>query len=58
MGKIKKLLKSDNTANETSQRFLPLLKTNVNIRITFIEVTVYLAVNYGVWTRSEDAYND
>ena len=40
MGKIKKLLKSDNTANETSQRFLPLLKTNVNIRITFIEVTL------------------
>lgn len=48
MGKIKKLLKSDNIANETSQRFLPLLKTNVNIRITFIEVIAYLAVNYGV----------
>lgn len=44
----KKFLRSDNTANETSQRFLPQLKTNVNIRITFIEAIAYLAVNYGV----------
>ena len=38
MGKIKKLLKSDNIANETSQRFLPLLKTNVNIRVRCTDI--------------------